>query len=77
MNAEHDMRRLVNDDELAEITGYTHPSMQCKALQSHGVFFIRRKDGRPRCTWYHINHPVGSAVSMHNSSEPDFSRLDT
>lgn len=76
MSTAEDMSRLLNDDEIAEITGYSHPSMQCEALRKHGVFFIQRRDGRPRCTWYHINHPIGAQAQMSISNEPDFSRLD-
>ena len=76
MGAAEDMNRLLNDDEIEEITGYSQPSMQCDALRKHGVFFIQRKDGRPRCTWYHINHPMGASARINSANEPDFSLLD-
>lgn len=75
MSAAEDMSRLLSDNEIAEITGYSNPSSQCEALQRHGIFYIRRKDGRPRCTWYHVNHPM-SSTRMMSANEPDFSRLD-
>lgn len=46
---------LLSDDELIEMTGYKYPSKQCEALQRAGISFVKRRDGRPRVTWTHVN----------------------
>lgn len=69
--------RLLTDAELQELTGYTYPSRQCKALKESGVFFIVRKNGRPATTWSHVENPFNArnmpeAVS---NQEPDFGAM--
>jgi hypothetical protein len=49
------MNDLLTDEELTELTGYVFPSKQCAALTRAGISFIRRRDGRPRVTWTHVN----------------------
>ncbi len=46
---------LLTDDELIELTGYRFPSKQCSALAKSGISFVKRRDGRPRVTWTHVN----------------------
>lgn len=46
---------LLTDDELMELTGYRFPSKQCEALSRSGISFVKRRDGRPRVTWTHVN----------------------
>ncbi len=41
---------IVSDKDLVELTGYKIPSKQCEALIKAGIFFITRRDGRPRTT---------------------------
>ena len=30
-------------------------SKQCSALAKSGISFVKRRDGRPRVTWTHVN----------------------
>lgn len=46
---------LLTDDELVELTGYRFQSKQCEALARAGISFVRRRDGKPRVTWTHVN----------------------
>lgn len=46
---------LLTDEELIELTGYQFPSKQCEALKRSGISFVKRRDGRPRVTWTHVN----------------------
>lgn len=46
---------LLSDNDLIEMTGYKYPSKQCEALQRAGISFVKRRDGRPRVTWTHVN----------------------
>lgn len=46
---------LLTDDELVELTGYHFQSKQCEALKRAGISFVRRRDGKPRVTWTHVN----------------------
>lgn len=50
--------RFLTDKELADATGSTHKSLQKEVLTQNGIYFIERRDGSIRTTWYHINHPV-------------------
>ncbi|WP_425294637.1 DUF4224 domain-containing protein [Kosakonia calanthes] len=37
------------------------PSKQCEALARSGISFVRRRDGRPRVTWTHVNATLSGA----------------
>lgn len=52
---------LLTDEELVELTGYQFPSKQCEALSRSGISYVKRRDGRPRVTWTHVN----AALSGH------------
>jgi hypothetical protein len=65
---------LLTDAELVELTGYERAAMQCKALESMGVWFHRRADGKPRTTWHHINHPYN--LKAVGQIGPRFDQLD-
>ncbi|POE21474.1 hypothetical protein BV923_14830 [Pectobacterium odoriferum] len=70
---------LITDEEIIEITGSRYPSIQCKILQEYGVPFVRRRDGRPRTTWYNLNHPLSTRNQQFEPApkwEPDFSCFD-
>jgi len=49
--------RFLTDAELAEATGSPQKSLQKEVLTQNGIFFIERRDGVIKTTWYHINHP--------------------
>lgn len=42
---------LLSDEELEELTGVTQPAAQRRWLDSYGVRYALRRDGRPRTTW--------------------------
>lgn len=44
------MARIVSDEELIELTGYTAPAKQLEQLRKLGLTPIIRPDGRPRVT---------------------------
>ncbi|MCV6022090.1 DUF4224 domain-containing protein, partial [Escherichia coli] len=50
--------RFLTDEELAEATGSPQKSLQKEVLTQNGIFFIERRDGAVKTTWYHINHPI-------------------
>lgn len=50
--------RFLTDEELEEATGSPQKSLQKEVLTLNGVYFIERRDGSPKTTWYHINHPI-------------------
>lgn len=58
------MNDLLTDEELIELTGYRFPSKQCDALRRSGISFVRRRDGRPRVTWTHVNAALSGAKSL-------------
>lgn len=70
---------LITDEEIIEITGSRYPSIQCKILQEYGVPFVRRRDGRPRTTWYNFNHPLNTRNKRpepETDIQPNFASLD-
>ncbi|MGX8939295.1 DUF4224 domain-containing protein [Symbiopectobacterium sp. Eva_TO] len=75
MKSEND---IITDDELEKITGYKIPSKQCEILQAAGIFFITRRDGRPRTTWAHFNSPYTQRTVAEESKyvEPNYGALD-
>ncbi|MEF4109128.1 DUF4224 domain-containing protein [Escherichia coli] len=50
--------RFLTDEELTEATGSPQKSLQKEVLSLNGIFFIERRDGAIKTTWYHINHPL-------------------
>ena len=68
---------IISDNDLQELTGYSTPSKQCDVLRAHGVFFITRRDGRPRTTWEHFNNPLSHRNTELTSKEiePNFAAL--
>lgn len=70
--------KLLTDEELKELTGYTFPSCQCKTLKENGVFFIVRKNGRPATTWAHVENPFNmrNKPEIETNQEPNFGALD-
>ncbi|HIE9621858.1 TPA: DUF4224 domain-containing protein [Klebsiella quasipneumoniae subsp. quasipneumoniae] len=50
--------RFLTDEELTEATGSPQKSLQKEVLKQNGIFFIERRDGAIKTTWFHINHPV-------------------
>ncbi|PHM69279.1 DUF4224 domain-containing protein [Xenorhabdus kozodoii] len=69
---------IISDDDIAELTGYQIPSKQCATLKEAGIFFIVRRDGRPRTTWAHFNNPIAQRVRNYAPvpQEPNFGALD-
>ncbi len=69
---------IISDDDIERLTGYKFPTKQCEILRDAGIFFITRRDGRPRTTWRHFNEPLafrGRPIGD-SSVEPNFGALD-
>lgn len=67
---------LLTDEELVEIIGYKYPSKQCEALARAGISFIKRRDGRPRVTWHHINSALSGDLSAEVKTEENTPNFD-
>ncbi|MGK8935263.1 DUF4224 domain-containing protein [Pluralibacter gergoviae] len=68
---------LLTDDELVELTGYRFQSKQCEALARAGISFVRRRDGKPRVTWTHVNAALSGIQQRVNVEEerPNFDAI--
>ncbi|HFK4477323.1 DUF4224 domain-containing protein [Citrobacter sedlakii] len=68
---------LLTDDELFELTGYRFPSKQCAALTRAGIHFVKRRDGRPRVTWTHLNAALTGIITpaVSESEQPNFDAI--
>ena len=67
---------IISDADMFALTGYKIPSKQCECLRNAGVFFIIRRDGRPRTTWSHFNDPLSRRKNQGDSDiEPNFGAL--
>ncbi|BEM03619.1 DUF4224 domain-containing protein [Serratia marcescens] len=68
---------LLTDEELIEMTGYKYPSKQCEALARAGISFIKRRDGRPRVTWAHVNAALSGYLTPTVTEEntPNFDAM--
>lgn len=66
---------LLNDDDLAELTGCQRMSDQKAWLEKRGIPYTTRRDGRPRLTWEVYNRTM-LRVEHHSSTEPDLSWLE-
>ena len=68
---------LLTDEELIELTGYQFPSKQCEALKRSGISFVKRRDGRPRVTWTHVNAALSGQrlVSPVDEERPNFDAI--
>ncbi|WP_208952472.1 DUF4224 domain-containing protein [Rahnella sp. ChDrAdgB13] len=69
---------IISDADIEVLTGYKIPTKQCEVLREAGIFFITRRDGRPRTTWQHFNDPLSHRHKDVSSSviEPNFGALD-
>lgn len=67
MNTEND---IIPDADIEKLTGYKIPSKQCEVLRDAGIFFITRRDGRPRTTWAHFNNPLSLRQKGTGNSDP-------
>lgn len=66
---------LLTQDELAELTGSCRAPQQIEVLAKNGIFHIVDRQGKPKLTWYHVNHPVLQELK-NQYEEPDFSMFD-
>ena len=68
---------LLTDNELVELTGYYIPSKQRETLKHAGISFVRRRDGRPRVTWTHVNAALGGthAQIIEEDERPNFDAI--
>ena len=67
------MKDLLDPEELENLTGYKLPNKQAEILDAHQIFYIRRRGGKIRTTWYHVNHPGGRERS--EGAGPNWSAL--
>lgn len=68
--------RLLTNEEIKELTGYSSPARQCQKLKEAGIFFITRRDGRPSTTWAHIESPlISRAKELRDNQEPNFEAI--
>lgn len=68
---------IISDVDIEMLTGYKIPSKQCETLRDAGVFFITRRDGRPRTTWAHFNSPLSHRhKSESDGPQPNFGALE-
>jgi len=69
---------VISDGDLETLTGYKIASKQCETLRNAGIFFLIRRDGRPRTTWQHFNDPLAFRNKLPESTkkEPNFGALD-
>lgn len=44
--------RFLTDEELIEATGSSQKSLQKEVLTQNGIFFIERRDGSVKTTWF-------------------------
>ncbi|TKU89867.1 MULTISPECIES: DUF4224 domain-containing protein [Citrobacter] len=69
---------IISDPDIEMLTGYKIPSKQCESLREAGIFFITRRDGRPRTTWEHFNNPLSHRQKQAESDgpQPNFGALE-
>ncbi|EHK2735233.1 DUF4224 domain-containing protein [Salmonella enterica] len=68
---------VLTREDLMTITGYEKAKQQADKLRKSGVWFIEDKDGTPKTTWYHINHPLKFRADMRTApTEPDWGAID-
>ena len=70
-------RELLTDEDLVEMTGYKYPSKQCEALARSGISFVKRRDGRPRVTWCHVNAALSGCLvpAVTEENTPNFDAM--
>lgn len=69
---------IISENDIESLTGYKIPSKQCESLRDAGIFFITRRDGRPRTTWSHFNNPLSQRQKTvtNDTPQPNFGALD-
>jgi len=65
---------FLTDDDIEELTGYSQAHHQCKTLRDHGIIYVERRDGKPRTTWYNVNHPTQTRTAA-NDQAPNFEAM--
>ena len=70
------MNDLLNDEELVD-SPLPVPSKQCGALTRAGISYVKRRDGRPRVAWTHVNAALSGARSVQIAEEerPNFDAI--
>lgn len=68
-------QNLLTDDDLNNLTGASQAKKQCAVLDESGIFYVRRTDGKPRTTWYNVNHPAHLRTPQ-MQDEPDFGWME-
>lgn len=64
---------ILNPEELAELTGSSRANLQIEILSRNGIYHIVDRNGKPKLTWYHVNHP---RTMLPSEDVPDFSAMD-
>lgn len=64
---------LLTQEEVEALTGAKQAAKQASILDEHGIYYIRRVDGKIITTWHHVNHPCQRSVA--NDSEPNFAAM--
>lgn len=68
---------VLTRDDLISITGYEAARYQADRLRKAGVWFIEDRDGTPKTTWYHINHPLKFRADTRTApTEPDWEAIN-
>jgi len=77
-SSDKDKNHIISDEDIELLTGYKMASKQCEILRDAGIFFITRKDGRPRTTWEHFNDPLSLRHKelKNDAAQPNFGALD-
>ncbi|MDO6466770.1 DUF4224 domain-containing protein [Neptunomonas phycophila] len=54
--------QILSEADIEELTGSSQPKLQEQILRKSGVWYLKRRDGRLRTTWHHVNHPITDSV---------------
>ncbi|MFM2477293.1 DUF4224 domain-containing protein [Celerinatantimonas sp. MCCC 1A17872] len=72
MNDTADMT-ILTEHELTQLTGASRANLQIEVLARNGIYHIIDRYGKPKLTWYHVNHP---RTMTQSEDVPDFSAMD-
>jgi len=67
------MAKLLNKNELKELTGYSEQEKIKTVLQKQGIGFVSDKDGKVKTTWVTVDAALASNQS---AAMPNFAALD-
>lgn len=69
------MSELISSTDMEELTGTKLKNKQIQVLRDANIHFVIGLDGKPRTTWYNVNHPSHLRAIIPEEEQPNFGAI--